>query len=126
MASLLDDGLHRLGAPVALSGILIALIVFLPETITTIRAAFIGEIQRVSNLCHGALVSTVGLTIPAVLTIGLLTGQTVVLGESPVNLALLAVTMLLSVTSFLGRKTTALHGGAHLMVFVLYALAVFS
>src|SRR5690606_41703358 len=36
MATLLDDGLDRLGAPVALSGILIAVIVFLPETITTI------------------------------------------------------------------------------------------
>src|SRR5699024_23752 len=39
MAALLDDGLNRLGAPVALSGILIAMIVFLPEAITTIRAA---------------------------------------------------------------------------------------
>ncbi|MFB8388120.1 calcium:proton antiporter [Microbacterium sp. NPDC055910] len=126
MASLLDEGLGRLGAPVALSGILIAMIVFLPETITTISAAYIGEIQRVSNLCHGALVSTVGVTIPAVLAIGLLTGQIVVLAESPVDLALLAITVMLSATSFLGRKTTALHGGAHLMVFVLYGLAVFS
>src|SRR5690606_39211456 len=56
MAALLDDGLDRLGAPVALSGILIAMIVFLPETITTVRAALAGEMQRVSNLCHGALV----------------------------------------------------------------------
>lgn len=126
MAALLDDGLDRLGAPIALSGILIAMIVFLPETITTIRAAYTGEIQRVSNLCHGALVSTVGLTIPAVLTIGLFTGQTVTLAENPVNLALLAVTVLLTITSFFGKKTTALHGGAHLMTFILYGIAVFS
>src|SRR5699024_5567031 len=69
MASLLDDGLGRLGAPVALSGLLIACIVFLPESITSVRAALQGEIQRVSNLCHGAQVSTVGLTIPTVLVI---------------------------------------------------------
>lgn len=126
MATLLDDGLGRLGAPVALSGLLIAMIVFLPETLTTIRAAWMGEIQRVSNLCHGALVSTVGLTIPAVLVIGLLTGQTVTLAESPVNLLLLGATLLLTITSFFGRATTSLHGGAHLMVFVLYALVLFS
>ncbi len=126
MAALLDDGLDRVGAPVALSGILIAMIVFLPETITAIRAAHIGEIQRVSNLCHGALVSTVGLTIPAVLTIGLLTGQTVVLAESPANLALLAVTLLLTLTTFSGSRVTALHGAAHLLVFVLYGLTVFA
>lgn len=126
MATLLDDGLDRLGAPVALSGILIAMIVFLPETITTIRAALGGEMQRVSNLCHGALVSTAGLTIPAVLTIGLLTGQHVLLAESPVNLLLLGMTLLLTMATFLGRRLTALHGAAHLLVFVLYAMSVFS
>lgn len=125
MAALLDDGLDRAGAPVALSGILIAMIVFLPETLTAIRAAHTGEIQRVSNLCHGALVSTVGLTIPAVLTIGLLTGQAVILAESPTNLALLGVTLLLTVTTFSGKRATALHGAAHLMVFVVYGLTVF-
>lgn len=126
MAALLDDGLGRLGAPVALSGILIAMIVFLPESITSLRAALGGEIQRVSNLCHGALVSTVGLTIPAVLVIGLLTGQQVVLAESPVNLLLLGVTLLLTVTTFAAKRVTAMHGAAHLVVFAVYGLAVFS
>ncbi|KQW05089.1 calcium:proton antiporter [Leifsonia sp. Root4] len=126
MATLLDDGLERVGAPVALSGILIAMIVFLPESITSVRAALQGEIQRVINLCHGALVSTVGLTIPAVLVIGLLTGQAVVLAESPINLLLLGVTLLLSVTTFAGKKVTATHGAAHLVVFAVYGIAVFS
>lgn len=126
MATLLDDGLGRLGAPVALAGILIAMIVFLPESITSVRAALQGEIQRVSNLCHGALVSTVGLTIPAVLIIGLLTGQTVVLGESPANLLLLGVTLLLSVATFAAQRVTAIHGAAHLVVFAAYGIAVFS
>lgn len=126
MAALLDDGLGRLGAPVALSGILIAMIVFLPESITSLRAALGGEIQRVSNLCHGALVSTVGLTIPSVLVIGLLTGQQVVLAESPVNLLLLGVTLLLSVATFSAKRVTATHGAAHLAVFAVYGLAVFA
>ena len=126
MATLLDDGLDRVGAPVALSGILIAMIVFLPESITSVRAALQGEIQRVSNLCHGALVSTVGLTIPAVLIIGALTGQAVVLGESPANLLLLGVTLMLSVTTLASRKVTAMHGAAHLVVFAVYGIAVFS
>ena len=126
MATLLDQGLGRIGAPTALSGILIAAIVFLPETITAIRAAASAEIQRMSNLCHGALVSTVGLTIPTVLTIGLFTGQTVVLAESPANLMLLAVTLLTSMASLLGKYVTSLHGAAHLLIFVLYLLVVFA
>ncbi|NUL46540.1 calcium:proton antiporter [Cellulosimicrobium funkei] len=126
MAALLDDGLGRLGAPIALSGVLIAVIVFLPETITALRAAAQNEPQRVSNLCHGALVSTVGLTIPAVLVIGLLTGQEVVLAESPANLVLLGVSLLLTAVSLTARRVTALHGAAHLVVFALYGMALFA
>lgn len=126
MATLLDDGLGRLGAPVALAGIVIAIIVFVPESITSVRAAMQGEIQRVINLCHGALVSTVGLTIPVVLVIGLLTDQPIVLAESPANLLLLGVTLLLSVITFAAKKVTAMHGAAHLVVFAVYGITVFS
>lgn len=126
MATLLNDGLSRAGAPVALSGLLIAMIVFLPESITSVRAALGGEAQRVNNLCHGALVSTVGLTIPTVLIIGMMTGQNVVLAESPANLLLLGVTVLLSVNTFAAKKVTAMHGAAHLAVFAMYGLVIFS
>lgn len=126
MATLLDDGLGRAGAPVARSGLLIAMIVFLPESITSVRAALAGEAQRVNNLCHGALVSTVGLTIPAVLLIGMITGQDVVLAESPANLLLLGVTLLLSVSTFAAKRVTAMHGATHLAVFAIYGLVVFS
>lgn len=68
--------------------------------------------QRVINLYHGALVSTVSFTIPAVLLIGLVTGQTVVLAESAANIVLLAVTVM--------------HALPHLMLFVVYVLMLFS
>ena len=126
MASLLDDGIGRVGAPPALAGALIAAIVFLPESLTALRAALAGEIQRVSNLCHGALVSTVGLTIPAILVIGLLTDQTVVLAESPANLVLLGITLGLSLTTFASSRVTSIHGAAHLVIFAAYGITVFS
>ena len=125
MAGLLDDAMARFGAPTALAGIIIAAVVFLPETVTALRAADRNELQRVSNLCHGAAVSTVGLTIPVVLVIGLLTGQEIVLAESPTNLALLGLTMVLTAGTALTPKVTALHGAAHLAVFMLYILTVF-
>ena len=124
MTTYLDSLLDRAGAPVALSGIVIATIVFLPETVTAARAAYAGEMQRVSNLCHGALVSTVGLTIPVVLIIGMFTGQSVVLGESPAHLVLIAVSLLLTFASFLGGRPTVVHGMAHLMTFAVYILTV--
>lgn len=125
MAALLDDGLGRLGAPSALAGVLIAAIVFLPESLTAIRAALAGEVQRVVNLCHGALVSTVGLTIPVVLVIGMLTDQRVVLAESPANLVMLATTLVLSVATFSARRVTATHGAVHLVLFAAYGIVLF-
>jgi len=43
-----------------------------------------------------------------------------------VNLLLLGMTLLLTMATFLGRRLTALHGAAHLFVFVLYGMSVFS
>jgi Ca2+:H+ antiporter len=126
MAGLLDEGLGRLGAPLALGGALIAAIVFTPESLTSVRAALGGEMQRVVNLCHGALVSTLALTIPTVLVIGLATGSPVVLAESPANLLLLGVTFAVSAVSAAAPRVTAVHGMVHLMLFAVYALALFS
>lgn len=126
MAALLDDGLSRTNLPTELAGVLIAAIVFLPETITSLRAGMAGELQRVVNLCHGALVSTVSFTIPAVLLIGLATGQTVVLAESGANIVLLVVTMMVTVLNFSTPKLTVMHALPHLMIFTVYVLMLFS
>ena len=125
MAQLLDDGLGRTQLPIELAGVLIAAIVFLPETITSLRAGYAGELQRVVNLCHGALVSTVSVTIPAVLLIGLGTGQTVVLAESGTNMVLLAATMIITVSNFSAPKITVMHALPHLMLFIVYLLLLF-
>lgn len=125
LASLLDEGLGRIGAPIALGGMLIALIVFTPESITAVRAAAGGEMQRVVNLCLGAFVSTVGLTIPAVLIIGLLTGQNVVLAESPVMLSLVLASVALSALTFSSKRVTAAHGGLHIVLFLVYLVVLF-
>ncbi|MDR2294327.1 MAG: calcium:proton antiporter [Microbacterium sp.] len=125
LATLLDVAFDAIGAPAALAGVVIALIVFTPETITAVRAARAGEIQRVVNLCLGAFVSTVGLTIPSVLIIGLLTGQTVILAESPVMLVLVAATILTTAVTFLGKRVTATHGAVHVALFALFGFLLF-
>lgn len=126
LATLLDVGIALLGAPATLSGVLIALIVFTPEAVTAIRASLGNETQRTINLGLGAFVSTVGLTLPAVLVIGLITGETVVLGESAANTVLIAATLALSIVTFTSKRTNALHGVAHLVLFGVFALLIFS
>lgn len=83
LAILMDHGIAVSKAPVALGGVLIAIIVFKLQSIKAVKAALNNEIQRAINLCLGAFVSIVGLTVPAVLFIGLITGRTVIMGILP-------------------------------------------
>lgn len=126
LAAVLDFGIIQLGAPVALGGILIAMVVFTPECIAALRAISANQLQRAINLCLGAAASTLGLTVPAVLAIGLLTGQEVVLGLSGTNMIILAMTLLLSTLTFTGTRTTMLEGAVHLSVFFVFLVLVFS
>lgn len=77
-----------------------------PESITAIKAAMNNEMQRAINLCLGAFVSTVGLTVPVVLMIGLITGKQVIMGISNTEIVLFLITALLSILSFSGKRTS--------------------
>ncbi|KQV27336.1 calcium:proton antiporter [Rhizobium sp. Root1204] len=126
LAVVIDYGVATAGAPVAVGGVLIAIIVFTPESITAVKAALNNETQRAINLCLGAFVSTVGLTVPAVLTVGLVTGKTVVFGISPTETVLFALTVGLTAMTYLGRRTSITQGLLHLMVFAVFTLMLFT
>ena len=106
---------------------LIALIVFTPEGLSALRAALANQLQRAVNLCLGAALSTIGLTVPAVLATAWFTGRPVVLGIDPASMVLLAITLVLSVLTFGGSPTTTvLEGAVHLVVFLVYVVLIFS
>jgi len=126
LATMLDQGIAALGAPSALGGIIIAMIVFTPEGISAFKAVAANQLTRAINLCLGAATSTLGLTVPAVLFIGLMTEQPVVLGVSAANMVLLAVTLVLNTLTFSGMRTTMLEGAVHLSLFFVFLVLVFS
>ena len=125
LAIVTDYGIAASGAPVAVGGVLIAIIVFTPESITAIKAAMNNEMQRAINLCLGAFVSTVGLTVPVVLIIGLLTSKQVIMGISNTEIVLFLITVVLSMLSFSGKRTSPIQGYMHLMVFAVFGLLLF-
>ncbi len=126
LAKLLDAGIAALAAPTAIGGIIIAMIVFTPEGISALRAVAANQLTRAINLCLGAATSTLGLTVPAVLLIGMWTGQPVVLGLSAANMVLLTVTLILNSLTFSGTRTTMLEGAVHLTLFAVFLILVFS
>jgi len=126
MAVVVDYGIKAANLPPLLGGVLIAIIVFTPESMTAVKAALNNEFQRAINLCHGAFVSTVGLTIPAVLIVGLITGKTVLFGMTATETMLFIITLLLSLMTFIGKRTTPIMGMMHLILFVVFMLLIFN
>jgi Ca2+:H+ antiporter len=125
LAVLVDHGTATLGAPAALGGVLVAILVLTPEGLAAFHAALDNKLQRSVNICLGSALATIGLTIPAVLTIDLVTGLHVVLGLEPTEIVLLVLTLLLSMLTFGGVRTNVLQGAVHLVVFLVYLVLIF-
>ncbi|MCP4381286.1 MAG: calcium:proton antiporter [Hyphomicrobiales bacterium] len=125
LAILIDTGIAALAAPLALGGVLVALLVLSPEGLAAFRAAAENRLQRAVNICLGSALATIGLTVPAVLAIGLLTDTHVVLGLGGTELVLLVLTLILSMMTFGGAKTNILQGAIHLVLFFVYMVLIF-
>ena len=125
LAVLLERGLASAGLPEALGGLVIALIVLAPEGITALRAVSANQLQRGINLCLGAAASTIGLTVPAIVAVSVVTGGDIVLGLPPAEMILLAMTLVLATLTFSGARTTILEGAMHLVVFFVYVTLIF-
>ncbi len=121
----LRAGLASLGAPAALAGFLVAALIMLPEGISAVKAARENDLQRSINLALGSLLANIGLTVPAVAAISLITHQDLILGLEPRSMIFLMLTLLVSGFTFGTGKTNLLYGFVHLVLFATYIFLIF-
>jgi Ca2+:H+ antiporter len=121
----LDDSIERFGMPQAFGGAIVAALVLAPEALSAIQAALKDQLQRSVNILHGSVLASIGLTVPVVLTIGLITHRQVSLGLQGGNLPLLLLTLAVSVVTFASGKTSILQGCIHLLLFLVFLLLIF-
>src|SRR5947199_4863535 len=122
----LDNSIERFGMPQAFGGAIVACLVLAPEGLGAIHATLANQLQRSVNLLLGSVLATIGLTIPAVLTISLITNRPIILGVEGGNLPLVILTLAVSVVTFTSRKTNVLQGCIHLLLFAVFLLLIFS
>ena len=108
------------GMPHSVVGIAIALLVLLPETWAALRAAARNRMQISLNLALGSALATIGLTIPTVAVTAIALGMPLDLGLPAKEVALLALTLLLSSMTLATGRATVLHGAVHLVVFAVF------
>ncbi len=125
LAVIVDHGLEESHAPTALGGLLVAVLVLAPEGFAALEAAYRNQLQRAVNVCLGSALATIGLTVPAVLIVGLLTGLDVMLAVASSEMILLALTLFVASLTFSGARTNMLQGMVHLALFVVFVVLIF-
>ncbi len=115
----------KIGAPPAFAGLLVALLILLPEGVSAIAAARKNDLQKSINLALGSSLATIGLTIPAVGVATYLLDKPLELGLNPQGSVLLLLTFLLSMLTFGTGRTNVLFGLVHMVVFAVFVFMVF-
>lgn len=113
------------GAPREVIGIVIAMLVLLPETWAAARAARANRLQTSMNLAIGSALACIGLTVPVVVLAAIAFGLPLILGLEPKDIVLLAVTFLVSAVTLGTGRTHMMQGAVHLVIFAAYLLLAF-
>lgn len=130
LAKMLSPTIEQLvadfGAPRAVVGIAIALLVLLPETVAAARAARADRLQTSMNLAIGSALASIGLTVPVVVIAAISFDLPLVLGLKHTEMALLALSFIVSAVTLGSGRTHLMQGAVHLVVFAAFLfLSVF-
>jgi Ca2+:H+ antiporter len=120
-----DLGTEMIGAPPAFAGIMVALLILLPESVAAIAAARQNDLQKSINLALGSSLATIGLTIPAVSVVAYALDKQLVLGLGEQKMVLLVMTFFISMLTFGTGRTNILFGLVHMLVFAVFVFMVF-
>jgi Ca2+:H+ antiporter len=112
-------------APTALGGVIIAVLVATPEAIGAVRAALANHLQRSINIFLGSVLSTIGLTVPAIVLVSRMIGREIVLGVEHTDMVMLLLTLVLCIVTFSSGRTNVMQGAVHLVLFAVYLGLIF-
>jgi Ca2+:H+ antiporter len=112
----IEQAVLAVGFPLPVVGVVIALLVLLPETLAAVRAARRDRIQISLNLAMGSAMASIGLTIPAIAVASIWLEGPLLLGLGPLQLALLTLTVVVSVLTVVPGRATRLQGIVHLVL----------
>ncbi|MFI9786483.1 calcium:proton antiporter [Kitasatospora sp. NPDC051984] len=122
----IERGVESAGLPNAVVGVVIALLVLLPESIAAVRAAVRNRVQISLNLALGSALASIGLTIPAVAVASTWLSGPLELGLNASHMILLALTIAVGTLTVIPKRATPLQGGVHLAILGAYLVLAVS
>jgi Ca2+:H+ antiporter len=125
LANPIDYFIETLHAPAPLGGVIIAMLVATPEAVGATRSAMANRLQRSINISLGSVLSTIGLTVPAMLAVSHVTQHKIDLGLNKADNVLLLLTLTVCVVTFASGRTNILQGAVHVMLFGAFIMLIF-
>ncbi|WP_067183856.1 calcium:proton antiporter [Microtetraspora niveoalba] len=116
----IEAAVSAAGLPQSVVGVVIALLVLLPETIAAVRAAQRGRVQISLNLGFGSAMASIGLTIPTIAVASTWLGGRLLLGLGSMQIVLLALTVVVATLTVVPGRATLLQAGLHLVLFAAF------
>jgi Ca2+:H+ antiporter len=123
-SDVVDAGADLIGAPPAFAGVVVALLILLPEGVAAVDAARRNDLQKSLNLALGSSLATIGLTVPAVAAVNIGLARPLLLGLEGRDSVLLATTIILSMLTLGTGRTNILFGFVHVLVFAVFVFLV--
>jgi Ca2+:H+ antiporter len=108
------------GAPHAVVGIIIAMVVLLPESVSAIRAALNNRLQTSMNLAFGSALASIGLTIPVVVAVAVLLDLPLVLGLQSKDMILLVLSLIVCSIGLGNGRTNMMQGAVQVVIFAAF------
>lgn len=122
----IESGVESAGLPHAVVGVVIALLVLLPETLAAVRAARRERVQTSLNLALGSAMASIGLTIPVIALATIWLEGPLLLGLGATHMVLLALTVVVAALTVVPGRATPLQGGVHLAILAAYIFLALS
>ncbi|HEY7293192.1 MAG TPA: hypothetical protein VH583_25375 [Vicinamibacterales bacterium] len=116
----IERGVAAAGFPVSFVGVIIAMLILLPETLASVRAARRGRMQISLNLAFGSAMASIGLTIPTIAIASIWLPVPLHLGLDSIDIVLLALTCVVTVLTVVPGRATLLQAGVHLALLAAY------
>jgi Ca2+:H+ antiporter len=116
----LEELVEAFDLPRGVVGIVVALVVLLPETWAAIRAAHANRLQSSMNLAIGSALATIGLTVPIIVIFATAYGLPLVLGLDPKDIVLLVTALLVSAVTLGTGRTSMMQGAVHVVLFATF------
>jgi len=120
LSVLLNAGLEGTGLPMSIPAVTVALISASPELMAALRAAQHNRMQTTMNIALGASLATVLLTLPVIEGIALFTGERIVMALTPIQAAMLLVTLLAAMNNLHDGESNAIEGISHFALFAAF------